>query len=156
MKQSSNRRAYGSLLSIGQVAKRSGVAASALRYYEAEGLISSLRNPGGQRRYNRDVLRRVAIIKTAQHLGMPLKDIKAGLDSLPSRHSPGARDWKQLSARWMQQLNARIQLLIRLRDQLDDCIGCGCLSLASCPLRNPDDIAAEKGPGALLFQEPGR
>ncbi len=153
MKSSGDRRVQGSALSIGQVATRSGVAASALRYYEAEGLIHSRRNPAGQRRYNRDVLRRVAIIKTAQRLGLSLKDIKSALATLPARRSPSAREWQRLSRSWQHQLSARIEQLIRLRDQLDDCIGCGCLSLDSCPLRNPEDIAAESGPGALLFEQ---
>lgn len=153
MKPAHDRRVQGAALSIGQVARRSGVAASALRYYEAEGLIDSRRNPAGQRRYNRDVLRRVAIIKTAQRLGISLKDIRAAFATLPTRRSPSAHEWQQLSRSWQQQLNSRIEQLTRLRDQLDDCIGCGCLSLGSCPLRNPEDIAAESGPGALLFEQ---
>jgi MerR family transcriptional regulator, redox-sensitive transcriptional activator SoxR len=153
--QHADCRVPGTTLAIGQVARRSGVAASALRFYETEGLISSRRNASGQRRYTRDVLRRVAVIKSAQHLGMPLKDIKAALDTLPANRSPGVREWQQMSRAWKRQLNARIERLTLLRDHLDDCIGCGCLSLQACPLRNPDDKAAESGPGALLFERPG-
>ncbi len=140
-------------LAIGQVAARSGVAASALRFYEAEGLISSERSPSGQRRFRRDVLRRVAVIKSAQHLGITLKEIKAAFTALPDHRSPNRRDWQRLSRSWQGQLTVRIQQLIRLRDQLDDCIGCGCLSLRSCPLRNPRDIAAEAGPGPQFFED---
>ena len=153
MSQSRDRESRPVVLSIGQVARRSGVAASALRYYEAEGLISSERNAGGQRRYRRDVLRRVAIIKTAQRLGIPLKEIRTALATLPAQRSPDISEWQLLSKSWQQQISVRIELLTRLRDQLDDCIGCGCLSLENCPLRNPDDIAGEVGPGALLFEQ---
>ncbi len=138
-------------LAIGEVSGRSGVAASALRYYETEGLISSERSAAGQRRYSRDVLRRIAVIKTAQSLGMPLSEIKAAFASLPARRTPTTGDWQKLSRRWHKRISIQIEQLTRLRDHLDDCIGCGCLSLASCPLRNPQDIAAEAGPGARLF-----
>jgi len=140
-------------LAIGEVAARSGVAASALRYYEAEGLISSKRSAAGQRRFSRDVLRRVAVIKTAQRLGMPLGEIKAAFATLPARRTPTTEDWQKLSRRWHKRISIQIEQLTRLRDHLDDCIGCGCLSLASCPLRNPQDIAAEAGPGARLFMD---
>ena len=140
-------------LAIGQVATRSGVAASALRFYESEGLITSERNPAGQRRFRRTVLRRVAVIKTAQRLGIPLKEVKFAFATLPAHRSPNASDWQKLSRTWQGQLGIRIEQLTRLRDQLDDCIGCGCLSLQSCPLRNPHDIAAEAGPGPRLFEE---
>jgi MerR family redox-sensitive transcriptional activator SoxR len=153
MNRSKHQRSRPTTLAIGKVAERSGVATSALRFYEAEGLIASERNPAGQRRFQRDVLRRVAVIKTAQRLGIPLKEIKAALATLPAHRSPSRHDWQQLSRRWQHQLSVRIEQLTRLRDQLDDCIGCGCLSLASCPLRNPNDIAAEAGPGARLFEE---
>ncbi|QOC24039.1 redox-sensitive transcriptional activator SoxR [Wenzhouxiangella sp. AB-CW3] len=141
------------MLGIGQVASRSGIAASALRYYESEGLIHSERSQGGQRRFKRDVLRRLAVIRTAQRLGIPLQEIKAAFATLPAHRSPGKRDWQQLSRSWQKQLSVRIEQLTRLRDQLDGCIGCGCLSLQSCPLRNPQDIAAKAGPGARLFEE---
>ncbi len=142
----------GAALTIGQVAKRSGVATSALRFYESKGLIKSARNAGGQRRYGRDVLRRVAVIKTAQRLGIPLANIAQALSTLPKRRTPTTEDWHTLSTRWQDELNRRINQLTLLRDQLDDCIGCGCLSLGACPLRNPDDHAAEYGPGARLFE----
>ncbi len=139
------------MLSVGEVAARSGVAVSALHFYEAKGLLHSVRNRGNQRRYRRDVLRRVAVIKAAQRTGIPLEQIRIALETLPEGRTPTAADWRRLSARWRADLDARITQLTRLRDQLDGCIGCGCLSLKSCPLRNPDDIAAERGPGARLF-----
>lgn len=148
----SDYKVEGAVLSIGQVEKRSGVAASALRFYEKKGLIQSTRNAGGQRRYFREVLRRIAVIKTAQRLGMPLEDIAAAFAALPQQRTPTAEDWQALSSRWQQQLDERIKRLTLLRDQLDDCIGCGCLSLKACPLRNPGDVAGEEGAGAILFE----
>lgn len=139
------------LFSIGKVAQRSGVATSALRFYESKGLINSVRNAGGQRLYRRDELRRVAIIKAAQRLGIPLTDIAQALSALPDNRTPTAADWRKLSSRWQQQLSERIEQLLKLRDALDGCIGCGCLSLTACPLRNPGDEAATAGPGARLF-----
>lgn len=135
-------------LSVGELAKRAGVAVSALHFYESRGLISSTRNAGNQRRYPRDTLRRVAVIKVAQRVGIPLGEIAAALESLPSGHSPTAADWARLSARWRDDLNERIEKLLLLRDQLDGCIGCGCLSMEACPLRNPGDCLAQEGPGA--------
>lgn len=142
-----NRR----VLSIGEVARRSGLAVSALHFYETKGLIRSWRNAGNQRRYHPDVLRRVSIIKVAQRLGIPLAEVAEALSRLPEGRTPTANDWRALSAHWRGKLNRRIELLTRLRDDLDGCIGCGCLSLQSCPLRNPDDLAARAGPGARLF-----
>lgn len=139
-------------LTVGQLAKRSGVAVSALHYYESEGLIKSWRNEGNQRRYARDVLRRVAIIKVAQRAGISLKSIREALATLPSGRTPTVEDWKKLSAKWRAELNERIDRLTRLRDQLDGCIGCGCLSLGICPLRNPWDRLSELGPGAHLLE----
>lgn len=138
-------------LSVGEVAARGGVAVSALHFYEAQGLIHSWRNAGNQRRYARDVLRRVALIKVAQRTGIALADIRAALDTLPDRRTPSAEDWKRLSAGWRADLNDRIERLTRLRDQLDGCIGCGCLSLGACPLRNPWDRLGAEGPGARLL-----
>ena len=138
-------------LSVGEVSKRSGVAVSAIHFYEAQGLIGSWRTSGNQRRYGRDVLRRIAIIKTAQRVGIPLADIRNALAALPEKRTPTAKDWKLLSARWKTELDERISQLTRLRDQLADCIGCGCLSLGQCPLRNPGDRAFLKGPGARAF-----
>lgn len=139
-------------LTIGEVAARSGVAVSTLHFYEAKGLIASWRNSGNQRRYAREVLRRVAVIKVAQRTGIPLKEIREALATLPEKRTPTSTDWEKLSARWRAQLNERIERLTRLRDQLDGCIGCGCLSLESCPLRNPWDCLAAEGPGARLLE----
>lgn len=142
-------------LTVGQVAERSGVAVSALHYYEAEGLISSWRNQGNQRRYAREVLRRVAVIKVAQRSGIPLASIRQALQALPDGRTPTGQDWKRLSAGWKADLDERITRLIRLRDQLDSCIGCGCLSLETCPLRNPWDELSQLGPGPQLLDPEG-
>lgn len=143
----------GAVLTIGQVSKRSGMATSALRFYETKGLIQSWRNNGGQRLYSREVLRRVAVIKTAQRLGIKLTDIADALSRLPKKRTPTPSDWQQMSRHWQQHLDHRIEQLTLLRDQLDGCIGCGCLSLEICPLQNPDDIAADLGPGPIMFNE---
>lgn len=135
-------------LAIGVVAARAGVSVSALRFYEERGLISSSRSSGHQRRYHRNVLRRVAFIQAAQRVGLSLDDIGHALDTLPADHGPSAHDWMRLSAQWRPMLDERIRLLENLRDQLDSCIGCGCLSLERCRLRNPGDQAAALGPGA--------
>jgi MerR family redox-sensitive transcriptional activator SoxR len=137
-----------SLLTIGQVAERTGLAPSALRYYEAERLIASIRTAGGQRRFHRDVLRRLAFVRSAQSLGLGLDEIRASLASLPRSRTPTKSDWARLSRGWRPVLDARIAALERLRDQLDECIGCGCLSLRACALYNPGDRAAQLGPGA--------
>jgi len=142
-------------LTVGEVAERAGVAVSTLHFYEAEGLITSWRNAGNQRRYAREVLRRVAVIKVAQRTGIPLKEIGEALATLPDKRTPTTADWKKLSARWRGQLSERIERLTRLRDQLDGCIGCGCLSVDSCPLRNPGDRLREEGPGARLLEIEG-
>ncbi|MCC5883864.1 MAG: redox-sensitive transcriptional activator SoxR [Halomonas sp.] len=138
-------------LSVGDVARRSGLAISAIHFYEAKGLIRSRRNAGNQRRFTRDVLRRVAIIKVAQRTGITLAEIRAAFDTLPEYHAPTAADWQRLSASWRQALDERIDRLTHLRDQLDHCIGCGCLSMGECPLRNPDDTLATEGAGARLL-----
>ncbi|MFY0989567.1 redox-sensitive transcriptional activator SoxR [Halomonas sp. C05BenzN] len=138
-------------LSVGEVAARSGLAVSAIHFYEAKGLIRSRRNAGNQRRFNRDVLRRVAIIKVAQRTGISLAEIRDAFDTLPEFHSPTAADWQRLSASWRRALDERITRLTRLRDQLDHCIGCGCLSMNDCPLRNPEDELAERGTGPQLL-----
>jgi MerR family transcriptional regulator, redox-sensitive transcriptional activator SoxR len=140
-------------LSAGQVAARSGVAVSTLHFYEAKGLVRSWRSTGNQRRYSRDVLRRVAIIKIAQRLGLPLAMIKQAIDSLPGGRTPTAKDWKRLSGEWRRELDRRIGLLQKLRGQLDGCIGCGCLSLRVCQLRNPSDSLSDHGSGPLLMEE---
>jgi MerR family transcriptional regulator, redox-sensitive transcriptional activator SoxR len=138
-------------LSVGEVAARSGVAVSALHFYETKGLIRSLRSKGNQRRYVRGILRRVAIIKVAQRAGVPLLAIKAALDELPSDRPVTADDWRRLSASWRADLNERIRKLTALRDQLSECIGCGCLSMVSCPLRNPRDKLGKQGSGPRLI-----
>ena len=138
-------------LTVGEVAERSGVAISAVRFYEAEGLIQSTRNAGNQRRFARETLRRVAVIKVAQRLGIPLSSIREALKSLPEGRTPNAADWNRLSARWRAELDERIEKLLQLRNQLSTCIGCGCLSLQDCPLRNPLDSLAQQGPGPRLL-----
>ena len=142
----------GGSLSVGEVAKRSGVAVSTLHFYEAKGLIFSLRTEGNQRRYPRGILRRVAVIKVAQRTGIPLASIQAALAELPDGRAPTADDWARLSGAWRAELDERIRRLGQLRDQLDDCIGCGCLSLKTCPLRNPQDALGVKGPGPRLLE----
>ena len=141
----------GTPLSVGEVAARSGVAVSTIHFYEAKGLLKGWRSAGNQRRYSRDILRRVAIIKVAQRLGLPLAMIKQAIDSLPGGRTPNARDWQRLSAEWRKELDRRIALLQKLRGELDGCIGCGCLSLKVCRLRNPDDAVSERGSGPLLL-----
>jgi MerR family redox-sensitive transcriptional activator SoxR len=138
-------------LTVGEVARRSGVAVSALHFYESKGLIKSWRNAGNQRRYAREVLRRVALIKVAQKTGIPLAAIRKALKALPGERTPTGEDWKKLSLGWRAELNARIERLTRLRDQLDGCIGCGCLSLGVCPLRNPYDTLGKEGPGPRIL-----
>ncbi len=134
-------------LTVGQVALRSGVAASALHFYEAEGLIRSARTAGNQRRYSREVLRRVAFIRASQAVGIPLRRIKEALDRLPDERTPTRRDWERLSAAWRDDLDQRITALQHLRDRLTGCIGCGCLSLGLCKLVNPGDRLRDQGPG---------
>ncbi|MCH8685034.1 redox-sensitive transcriptional activator SoxR [Pedomonas mirosovicensis] len=144
---------HKSSLSVGEVAARSGVSVSTLHFYEAKGLIRSERSAGNQRRYSRAVLRRIGVIKAAQRIGIPLNDIQQALSALP-QEKPTAEDWARLSAAWRDELNDRINRLTLLRDRLDGCIGCGCLSVSSCPLRNPDDRAGQSGPGPR-YLEPG-
>jgi MerR family redox-sensitive transcriptional activator SoxR len=135
-------------LAPGDLAQRAGVAISALHFYEREGLISSRRTSGNQRRYARDTLRRVAFIRMSQRLGIPLARVREALATLPTDRVPTSRDWARLSAGWRDDLDERIVHLQRLRDNLADCIGCGCLSLRSCALSNPEDVLAGQGPGA--------
>jgi MerR family redox-sensitive transcriptional activator SoxR len=134
-------------LSIGEVATRSGIAASALRFYEAEGLVRASRSDGGQRVYERDVLRRLAFIRVAQRVGLTLDEIRAALATLPDERTPTAKDWARLSRVWAPRLDEQIAMLVSLREQLSSCIGCGCLSLRACALYNPDDGAAALGSG---------
>lgn len=139
-------------LTVGEVAGRSGVAVSTLHFYEAKGLIQSERTVGNQRRYPREILRRVAVIKAAQRVGIPLAEIGAALAALPEGRAPTTEDWQRLSTRWRADLDDRIARLTRLRDRLDGCIGCGCLSVQQCPLRNPWDTLADQGSGPRLLE----
>jgi MerR family transcriptional regulator, redox-sensitive transcriptional activator SoxR len=139
-------------LTIGEVSIRSGVAPSALRFYEAEGLISARRTDGNQRRYDRSMLRRIAFIQAGRAAGIPLERIHAALETLPKERSPNTRDWQRLSRSWRADLDRRISTLQALRGRLTTCIGCGCLSLTKCALLNPDDEAAAKGPGAHYLE----
>jgi MerR family redox-sensitive transcriptional activator SoxR len=143
-------------LAIGEVSERSGLAVSAIRFYEDKGLIASERTDGGQRRFRRDVLRRLAFIQAAQQVGLTLDQIGAAMAGLPTDAGPSGAEWRELSAAWRPLLDERIALLEALRDQLDHCIGCGCLSLERCRLSNPGDRAARLGPGAryLLGDRP--
>ena len=143
-----NRRSSPREFKIGEIAARTGSATSALRFYESNGLISSRRNESGYRIYRSDVVRRVSFIRTAQRVGLSLEEIKDALASLPDGRTPTAKDWARLADSWRPSLDERIEVLTRLRDQLDSCIGCGCLSLDSCGIWNPDDTAAGLGTGA--------
>jgi MerR family redox-sensitive transcriptional activator SoxR len=138
-------------LKVGEVAARSGVAVSAIHFYEAQGLIHSRRTAGNQRRYPRGILRRVAVIKVAQRIGIPLATVREALATLPDGRTPTAADWRKLSALWKRGLDDRIERLLRLRDSLTGCIGCGCLSMKACPLRNRGDRLAAEGPGPRLL-----
>lgn len=133
--------------SVGQIAERSGLSISALHFYEREGLISSTRNDGNQRRYERETLRRLAFIRASQRVGISLATIKEALDDLPQQRTPRETDWAKVSAHWMQRLDAQIDELVRLRDDLTKCIGCGCLSFKRCLLVNPGDQMSAEGPG---------
>lgn len=147
--------AAGAELTPAQLAARSGVAISALHFYERQGLIRSRRTAGNQRRYARETLRRVAFIRVSQRVGIPLAQIRAALDTLPEGRTPNREDWERLSALWRDDLDRRIAQLVRLRDDLSGCIGCGCLSLDRCVLYNPEDTLAAQGPGPrLLAVEP--
>lgn len=138
-------------LTVGEVAARSGIRVSAVHFYEGKGLIHAARSSGNQRRFAREVLRRIAVIKVAQRAGIPLARIRQALGELPAHRAPSKQDWERLSADWRNDLEERIQRLTRLRDQLGRCIGCGCLSTEFCPLRNPDDALAAEGPGPRLL-----
>jgi MerR family redox-sensitive transcriptional activator SoxR len=134
-------------LTIGEVAERVGLATSALRFYERQGLITAGRTDGGQRRFSNDVVRRVSFIKAAQAVGISLSEVGSVLDGLPSGRAPTRRDWERAASKWRPRLDARIEALVALRDRLDGCIGCGCLSLDTCALYNPEDAAASLGAG---------
>ena len=138
--------------SVGRVAARCGVKVSTLHFYEEKGLISSWRNEGNQRRYQKDVLRRVSVIKAAQKIGISLNEIKAALSALPANRTPDTKDWEVLAATWRRDLDQRIAYLQKLRDSLSGCIGCGCLSMKNCPIYNADDKLAKNGPGPVLLE----
>lgn len=140
-------------LGIGDVARRSGLAVSALHFYERRGLIRSVRSAGNQRRYARDVLRRLAVIRVAQRVGVPLEAIRSVFAALPDERTPTRAEWARMSAAWRSELDARIRDLQHLRDQLTDCIGCGCLSLRRCRLSNPDDALGVEGDGPRRWEE---
>ena len=141
--------------SVGKVADRCGVKISTLHFYEQKGLIFSWRNQGNQRRYQKDVLRRVSVIKAAQKVGISLEEIKTALSALPANRTPNMKDWETLARNWQQKLDARISYLEKLRDSLTGCIGCGCLSMKNCPIYNADDKLAKKGPGPVLLELAG-
>jgi MerR family transcriptional regulator, redox-sensitive transcriptional activator SoxR len=139
------------VLTIGELSGRTGVASSALRFYEGAGLIRAERSDGGQRRYRRDVIRRVSFIRIAQQVGLTLSEIGDYMTALPDRRTPDRADWERVAASWRPRLDEQIALLERLRDRLTGCIGCGCLSLDLCPLANPDDRLAAEGSGPRLL-----
>ncbi len=141
-------------MSVGEIAARSGVAVSALHFYESKGLIHAHRTPGNQRRYDRDVLRRLGIIRVGQELGIPLVEIATALADLPRDHTPSRADWSVIASAWGKALDRRIERLQSLREGLDSCIGCGCLSLDHCPLRNPHDRLGAEGSGPRLLLDP--
>jgi MerR family redox-sensitive transcriptional activator SoxR len=144
--------APATVLTVGEVARRSGIAVSAVHFYEAQGLIGGWRSSGNQRRFARGVLRRIAFVRVAQRAGIPLSEIKSALAGLPNDEKPSKADWQRLSLQWRSELDERIRRLSQLRDCFDDCIGCGCLSLKVCPLRNPGDGLAREGSGARLLE----
>jgi len=141
------------LLTVGEVSSRSGFAPSALRYYERLGLIDASRTAGGQRRYQRHVLRRLAFIRAARNVGLSLEEVAAALAELPGGRTPTRADWTRLSRGWRKRLDGQITALLALRDGLDSCIGCGCLSLRRCAFSNPHDVAAAGGPGAAYLPQ---
>ncbi|HET8581615.1 MAG TPA: redox-sensitive transcriptional activator SoxR [Jatrophihabitans sp.] len=144
------------LLTVSDVARRSGFAPSALRFYEREGLVRATRTSGNQRRYERNVLRRLAFIRAARNVGLSLDEVAAALATLPDGRTPTRADWARLSRSWRHRLDDQIRALQRLRDGLDSCIGCGCLSLKTCAMQNPSDVAATRGPGAAYLPAPLR
>jgi MerR family transcriptional regulator, redox-sensitive transcriptional activator SoxR len=143
-------------LTVGQVAERSGLAVSALHFYERKGLIRSHRTSGNQRRYDRDVLRRLAIIRMGTELGIPLSEVAEALARVPVGHTPSADDWRAMSVLWHEKLDRRIVLMTRMRDELNGCIGCGCLSTVSCPLMNLEDHLGKEGTGPRRLMREGK
>ncbi|WP_281282509.1 redox-sensitive transcriptional activator SoxR [Microbulbifer harenosus] len=143
-------------LSVGEVARRAGVAVSAIHFYESKGLINSCRNAGNQRRYSPGVLRYLAIVKVAQRVGISLEEIREVLGTYDYGRKMCATQWKASASKWRDSLDQRIETLLRLRNEIDGCIGCGCLSLKCCPLRNPDDVLGKEGPGARILERPSK
>jgi MerR family redox-sensitive transcriptional activator SoxR len=141
------------MLTIGEVAQRGGLAASAIRFYERQGLVHSERTPSGQRRFRRDVLRRIAFIRVAQRVGLTLEEIVSALAVLPVDRAPSRQDWKRLTGGWQDRIDQRIALLEALQGGLSECIGCGCLSLRTCALANPGDVVGRSGPGPRFLME---
>ncbi|WP_027670964.1 redox-sensitive transcriptional activator SoxR [Rheinheimera baltica] len=139
--------------SVGRVAKRCGINVSTLHFYENKGLIKSWRNDGNQRRYKPDVLRRISVIKAAQKMGISLEEVKQAFASLPDNRTPTVEDWQLMSQNWQQLLDSRIAYMLKLREYLTGCIGCGCLSMTKCPLYNPDDTLASQGSGPVLLEQ---
>lgn len=153
MNQKKHKKIRTAKLSVGDVANRSGVKVSTLHFYEEKKLIHAVRNAGNQRRYFTDVLRRIAVIKAAQKVGIKLKDIQVAMSFLPKDKAPNKRDWQKLSKQWKKQLAQKIRELTALQDNLSSCIGCGCLSLKACPLYNPNDELGEEQAGAVLLNK---
>ncbi len=149
-------RRAGDMLPIGKIARRTGLAVSAIRYYETEGLVHPIRSAAGQRQFRRSDIRRISFIKIAQELGFSLTDIRGEMEKLPEGRTPTTSDWEQISRRFRDELDQRIDQLQRTRDRLDGCIGCGCLSLKACSLYNPDDTVREKGAGPRLILDDGQ
>ena len=145
---------FSRLMTVGEVAHRAGVPVSTIHFYESKGLIASTRNAGNQRRFASVVLRYIAVIKVAQRTGIPLEEIKEALGQYPPGSKLTAAQWRELSSNWRATLDERIRKLTQLRDKLDSCIGCGCLSLDECPLRNPLDVLGEQGPGPRILERP--
>lgn len=145
-----------SALTVGDVARRCGVKVSTLHFYEDRGLIHSTRNAGNQRRYRKDILRRVSVIKAAQKMGITLDAIRSALATLPENRTPTQRDWEKLASSWQAELDARIAYLEKLRDYMTGCIGCGCLSMKKCPIYNAEDKLAAEGPGPVILERAGR
>ncbi|MFC3034688.1 redox-sensitive transcriptional activator SoxR [Pseudoalteromonas fenneropenaei] len=143
-------------LSVGQIAKRAGVNVSALHFYEQKGLIRSWRNNGNQRRYKPDTLRRIAVIKAGQKMGISLDEIKATLATLPDNRTPNKTDWANLATHWQRQLDEKIAYMQHVRNFVQGCIGCGCLSMNACPMYNPNDIVADSASGAVWLEAPDK
>lgn len=153
MRDENSKIDQNQLLSIGEISSRSGIPISALHFYERKGLIHPIRNKMNQRRFPRGILRILSLLKVAQRIGFSLEEISEMFLTLPSQKKPNQNDWKRLSKQWKKKLDEKIDYMLQLRDQLDNCIGCGCLSMKVCPLRNPNDKLAKKGSGPILLDQ---